>query len=136
MVWVYNGNFSEYSKTTTSIVRARIVSYGPALNHGEALYENMTVDVLEVVKGKMGHSQLVLVGDPGNLCRTYVGRMRYAIGSEHLINLFSGQYEQALAGCGEVSLKIHGDKVKGFDYYTSSEYSNNIETFLSKLDKK
>lgn len=109
---MYAGDFTEYSKGQT-VIRGKVNSYGPKLNHGQKLYETMTVTVDELVQGSFTHSTIEFIGDTGNLCLTYVDSDNYPIGSEHLFTVFSGNKKQGLGGCGEVSVSIIDGKVKG-----------------------
>ena len=108
----YRGEFSEYSKEQT-VIRGKVESYGPKLGHGEILYETMTVSIDRLVQGSFRHPRIEFVGDPGHLCLTYVDSDTYAIGSEHLFTVFSKDEKQGLGGCGEVSVSIVGNTVKG-----------------------
>lgn len=132
----YRGKFSEYTADKeTSIVRAKITSYGPKLPHGDTLHESMSVEVLDVIKGKYIHQELYLLGDPGYMCRDYVNSTRFQIGSEHIFALFSEKMVQPLGGCGESSVAINEDKVKGMFWENNIvvPYTIDLETFIDSL---
>lgn len=111
----YTGTFSEYSKGQI-VVRGKVTSYGPKLDHDETLYATMRVSVLEILNGSYTHGVVQFRGDPGNLCLTYIDADRYSVGSEHLFVLFSNEKKQDLAGCGVVSVSIQDGKVHGTRY--------------------
>lgn len=121
----YAGKFVEYALDGKGVVRAKIKNYGPRLSHGKTLYESMTVEVTQVVKGNYKAAELTLLGDPGHLCRAYVDSQRFEIGSEHFFAILDDDSRQALGGCGESSVIIKDDLVegreltdKGFKLYT------------------
>lgn len=95
------GAFAEYASKSKGVIRARIASYGEQLSYGETLFENMSVDVVSVEKGSLSFKSIVLLGDPGNLCRDYVDSARFEIGKEFLIALHGDEAVQPFGGCGE-----------------------------------
>ncbi len=131
---LYAGNFSEYSKGQT-VIRGKIRSYGPKLNHGETLYATMKVSVQQVIKGSYAHRSVRFKGDPGHLCLTYINSNRYSVGSEHLFVLFSDEGKQGLGGCGEVSVTIADGKIHGAGYIDSewTEYSVDYDEFIEAI---
>jgi len=129
------GGFVEYSKGRT-VIRGTVTSYGPELRHKKTLYETMTVSVDELIQGSFGHPMIDFMGDPGNLCLTYVNSKTYPIGSEHLFTVFSEDEKQGLGGCGEVSVLIAGDTVKSrklSDRYQWTPYSEDYDKFILTL---
>lgn len=132
----YVGEFSEYSKEQT-VVRGKVESYGPKLSHGEGLYETMTVSIDKLVKGSFSYPTIEFIGDPGHLCLTYVDSDTYSIGSEHLFTVLSNDRKQGLGGCGEVSVLIAGNTVRGRKLNDAEDqwirYSENYDEFLQTL---
>lgn len=112
---LYQGEFKEYATKRDGVIRARIMSYGSKLSHGETLYESMIVEVTDVIKGNYSKSSLTFLGDPGHLCRAYVNSKRFTLGSEHLFSIVSSEKDsQPLGGCGESSVAIKGESVEGY----------------------
>lgn len=131
------GDFTEYSKGQT-VIRGKVNSYGPRLNHGETLYETMTVNIDKLIQGSFSHSTIEFIGDPGHLCLTYVDSDAYLIGSEHLFTVFSDDEKQGLGGCGEVSVLIVDGKVKGGKFDAKGNwvgYSIEYNKFVESLTK-
>ena len=99
---VWAGKFSDVSQNTPLIVRGRVQHYGPALPHGENLYENMTIDIVDIVRGQYEHQTLKILGDPGYLCRPYISSSTFPVEGEFLFALQQPQQQTVpLSGCGE-----------------------------------
>jgi hypothetical protein len=130
----YGGVFEEYSKDAT-VVEATIVSYGNKLSHNEALYSNMTIRIDKIITGKLKYETVILRGDPGDECLTYINSGIYKIGSKHLIAIFDTAKEQDLAGCGEVSVRVLDHIVKGVRYEDGKviRYTKDYKTFIKEL---
>ncbi len=124
----YMGKFIEYTSGGNGVIHARIISYGPGLTHGNTLYENMVVEVIEVIKGKYTGQKLIFLGDPGHLCRAYIDSEKFAVGSEHFISISSEESIQALGGCGESSVIIKGDFIEGIELI-----DNSYEPYILKV---
>ena len=133
---LYAGHFSEYSKEQT-VIRGKVESYGAKLSHGKTLYETMTVSIEKLVRGSFQHPVIEFIGDPGNLCLTYVDSDTYSIGSEHLFTVFSKDEKQGLGGCGEVSVSIVGNTIKGRKWNDVEDdwiqYSEDYDKFIQTL---
>lgn len=114
------GSFVDYARQSQGVIRARVVSYGHKLSHGETLYESMTVEVVAVLDGNYRFKSVRLLGDPGHLCRDYVNSETFVIGSEFLIALHGDELVQPFGGCGEAWLKLDGNVARGVDW-TSGE---------------
>lgn len=132
---VYVGEFIKYTSGGHGVIHARIKSYGPRLAHGNTLHESMTVEVVEVIRGNYTGEELVLLGDPGHLCRAYVDSGRFEVGSEHLISIAGEEAIQPLGGCGESSVIIKGDFVEGVELTDSGfePYTLKIRDLLNLL---
>lgn len=132
----YQGAFPEYSKGQT-VIRGKVESLGQKLTHGENLYETMTVSIDKIIQGTFEHPIIEFEGDPGHLCLTYVDSDTYAIGSEHLFTVFSKDKKQGLGGCGEVSVSIVGNNVKGRKLNDAEDdwiqYSEDYSRFIQSL---
>jgi hypothetical protein len=132
----YQGAFLEYSKEQT-VIRGKVESLGPKLTHGENFYETMTVSIDKIVQGTFEHPIIEFEGDPGHLCLTYVDSDTYAIGSEHLFTVFSKDKKQGLGGCGEVSVSIFGNNVKGRKLNDAEDdwiqYSEDYARFIQNM---
>ena len=133
---IYGGEFSKYSKEQT-VIKGKVESYGPKLSHGQNLYETMTVSVGKVVQGSFSYPTIELIGDPGHLCLTYVDDETYPLGSEHLFIVLPEEKKQGLAGCGEVSVLIDGNVVKGRKLNDAEDqwiqYSEDYDKFIQAL---
>ena len=131
------GAFVDYTKQSQGVIRAKIVAYGDKLLHGDTLYESMSVDVISVVKGALNFESIVLLGDPGHLCRDYVDSKRLVIGREYLIALHSDENVQPFGGCGEAWLRIDGDTAKGYKWVGDEyqEYAQPLSSLLEKLNQ-
>ncbi len=134
----YVGKFSEYTLGDKGIVRATVKEYGPKLPHGETLYESMTVEITDVIKGKYNNKKLTLLGDPGHLCRDYVDSTRFKVGTEHLISISSEKTTQPLGGCGESSVAIKDDQIVGVEWKDNkrNNYSMNLREFVKLLTEQ
>mgnify|MGYP000544723601 CR=1 FL=1 len=133
---MYRGKFSKYTASTDmGIVRAKITSYGPKLPHGTTLHESMAVEVIAVIKGNYIHRELHLLGDPGNRCRDYVNSDRFQIGSEHFFAISGEKMVQPLGGCGESSVVINDNIIKGMFWENNKAvpYTIDLETFMESL---
>ena len=131
------GNFIDYASQSKGVIRARIVSYGDRLSHGETLFESMSVDVVSVVKGNLSFESIVLLGDPGHLCREYVDSRHFKIGKEFLIALHGDEAVQPFGGCGEAWLEIDSGVAKGRDWASGEprEYSLPLQDLLETLSQ-
>lgn len=131
------GKFVDYASQSKGVIRARIVSYGERLSHGETLFESMSVDVVSIVKGSLGFKSIVLLGDPGHLCRDYVDSRHFEIGKEFLIALHGDEAVQPFGGCGEAWLEIDNGVAKGRDWVDGDlrEYSLPLHDLLKTLSQ-
>jgi hypothetical protein len=132
------GNFVEYANQSEGVIRAKIVGYGNQLSHGNSLFESMSVEVIAVVKGNLQFESIVLLGDPGHLCRDYVDSRNFVIGEEYLIALHGDEAVQPFGGCGEAWLKIRDDVAVGY-VWTDGEpqkYSVSLQDLLNSIESK
>jgi len=131
------GRFVDYASESAGVIRAKIVGYGNRLSHGETLYESMSVEVVSVVKGSLRFGSIVLLGDPGHLCRDYVDSSQFQIGKEFLIALHGDEAVQPFGGCGEAWLEIDGGVAKGRDWEDGEtrEYSLPLQDLLKTLGR-
>lgn len=109
----YKGDFLDYANVSAGVIHARVVRFGGKLSHGETLYASMVVEVVSVVTGNLEFDSLVLMGDPGLLCREYVDSRNFGIGKEYLIALHGNEAVQSFGGCGEAWLAVNGEFVEG-----------------------
>ena len=109
----YKGDFLDYAAASSAVVHARVVKFGDRLSHGETLYASMVVEIVFVVTGDFELDSLVLMGDPGLLCREYVDSRNFVIGNEYLIALHGNEAIQPFGGCGEAWLAVSGKFVEG-----------------------
>lgn len=132
----WRGNFVEYAQHSQAVVKARIASYGEQLSHGETLFDSMKIEVVSVLKGGVSFESIVLLGDPGFLCRDYVDSRRFVIGKEYVIALHEDSATQAFGGCGEAWLEIDGDLAVGTDWNNGEPrgYSMPLEELLIALE--
>ncbi len=132
----WQGTFVDYARQSEGVIRARVVSYGDKLTHGDTLFESMTVDVVTVLKGDLQYESIELLGDPGFLCRDYVDSRVFVIGREYLIALHGDARVQPLGGCGEAFLAIVDGVVKGYDWTDAGneEYSMPLDDMLDMLN--
>ena len=132
------GSFVEYANQSEGVIRARIVSYGERLSHGETLFESMSVEVIAVVKGNLQFESIVLMGDPGHLCRDYVDSRNFVIGREYLIALHGDEAVQPFGGCGEAWLEIDNGVANGRIWVEGElqEYSLPLQDLLKSLKHK
>ena len=134
---MYAGKFIEYT-SNGGIVRANVKELGSKLSHGDTLYESMTVEVSEVIKGQYNKKEITFLGDPGHLCRAYVDSERFKIGSEHLISISNNDPIQPLGGCGESAVVIKDGKVQGVEIIDKryESYSIDLKDYLKMLKAK
>lgn len=99
------GDFAEFSADLPIVVRAKIVSHGDSLPFNSNQYQDMGVEIVEVVKGTYPNRVLTLVGDSGMSCLNPINRSKYPLGSEHFIALLNTEEKQGLLGCGESSVR-------------------------------
>lgn len=107
------GDFIQYANQSEGVIRAKIAGYGDPLTHGESLYESMIVEVIDVIRGGLEFESIVLLGDPGNLCRDYVDSNKFIIGKEYFIALHGNESTQPFGGCGEAWLSINDGVAEG-----------------------
>lgn len=111
---LWAGSFKDVSANTPLIIRGRVKQYGPKLSHGDTLYTNMDVEVLEVVRGTYTAPQLKILGDPGHLCRPYVSQQTFPLQGEFLFAVQTPKNSTvALSGCGEFHVPIQDGVVHG-----------------------
>lgn len=129
------GSFVAYAQQSSGVIRARIVGYGDKLSHGDTLFESMTVDVVSVVKGNLRFDSIVLLGDPGFLCRDYVDSRNLVIGKEYLIALHTDAAEQPFGGCGEAWLSLDEGVATGHHWIDDKwqEYTIPLDELLDVL---
>ena len=110
---VYQGDFLDYANASAGVIHARVVKFGDKLSHGETLHASMVVKVVSVITGELEFETLVLMGDPGFLCRDYVDSRNFRIGEEYLIALHGIEAVQPFGGCGEAWVAVQGELVVG-----------------------
>lgn len=129
------GSFVEYAKQSEGVIRARIVSYGKKLSHGETLFDSMSVEIIAVLKGGLRFETIQLMGDPGHLCRDYVDSRIFVVGKEFLIALHGDEAVQPFGGCGEAWIELAGGVAKGVNWADGEprEYSMQLDDLLQAL---
>jgi len=127
------GAFLEYAKQSAGVIQARVVSFGDKLGHGETLHESMVVEVVSVVTGDLKFDSILLMGDPGHLCREYVDSRNFIIGRSYLIALHGDEAVQPFGGCGEAWVAVNGKSVEGHSY-TEGEYKKYSLPMTEVLD--
>ena len=132
------GSFVEYAKQSEGVIRARIVSYGKKLSHGETLFESMSVEIIAVLKGRLQFESIQLMGDPGHLCRDYVDSRIFVVGKEFLIALHGDEAVQPFGGCGEAWIELAGGVAKGVHWEDGEQrkYSLQLDDLLKVLKAK
>ncbi len=135
----WDGPFLEVWADADLVVKVKVTSYGPKLEHGENLYESMRVEVLEVIKGEEEKTSLVVYGDPGNLCRPYITPHRFSLGKIYALAIYPIDMDistsndgYAISICGENWLSIHDNEISGRIRNDNKE-TMLYETFLSIL---
>jgi hypothetical protein len=132
------GSFVEYADQSAGVIRAKVVSYGEQFSRGETLFDSMTVEVVAVVKGNLEFDSIVLLGDPGHLCREYVDSRNFEIGKEYLIALHGDEAVQPFGGCGEAWLEIRDDVALGRVWEDSGarNYSLALQDLLKNIQSE
>lgn len=132
------GSFVEYAIQSEGIIRAKVVSFGEPLSHGETLFDSMSVEVIAVVKGSLQFESIVLMGDPGLLCREYVDTRNFVIGKEYLIALHGDESIQPFGGCGEAWVEVDDNVVEGRIWTDGvpQPYSLPLQDLLKSLKSK
>ena len=132
------GSFVEYAQKSEGVIRAKIISHGKKLSHGETLHDSMSVEVVAVLKGDLRFDSIELAGDPGFMCRDYVDSKIFVIGKEFLIALHGDEAEQPFGGCGEAWVEIVGDSAKGYKWVDGEvrQYSIPLDGLSKKLRSK
>ena len=130
---IYGGEFAENSARYRGVVRAKVIKYGR--HHKEDIYKSIIVEVTDVVKGEFNHSKIKLIGDLGHHCREYAKAKKYQIGKEFLFVIGNNKKVQTLYGCGESSILIDGNTVKGYQLVGGSfkPYSMSLKTLTNKM---
>lgn len=131
------GTFEGYARGSAAVIHARVKSLGPRLSHGETLHESMRVEVVSVIAGNLDHDTVMLLGDPGFMCRDYVDSRIFVIGSEFLIALHNDAAEQPFGGCGEAWVVVNGDRVEGAAYTEGGreKYSLPLKDVIATLSQ-
>ena len=132
------GQFLEYAEQGAGVIHARVVRYGDKLSHGETLYDRMVVEVVAVITGGFELDSLILMGDPGHLCREYVDSRNFVIGNEYLIALHGNEPVQPFGGCGEAWLAVKDESVEGYAFVEGGyrKYSRPLAEVLEALNGK
>lgn len=111
-----NESFVQLAQESQLVIRGKVLAYNwPAFDlakQGRPI--SMTVEVKEVFKGSVRLSQITVWGDNGIQCRPYV--TQFPIGTEWIWALSSGPSERSelsISICGEYSLSVQGNQVKG-----------------------
>ena len=94
----------------------------------------MVVEVVSVVSGVLQHDSVVLMGDPGHLCREYVDSRNFGIGNEYLIALHGDEAVQPFGGCGEAWMAVDGELAIGHSF-TDDGYRKYLLSIAEVIDK-
>ena len=131
----WRGAFEQYAGNSPVVVRAKLVSYGKKLAHGDTLYASMRIKIVETIRGDISHTAITLLGDPGFLCRDYVDSRRHIIGETYLMALHNTDNEQPFGGCGEAWLRIDGDTAHGLTLTEQGweKYSVAVTELIARL---
>jgi len=110
----WGGPFYEMANKSNLVVKVKVLSYGKKLKYGENLYSNMEVEIIDVIKGKFKNKKMVVLGDPGHLCRPYISTDRFPLKKVFLLALAENMTStQALSVCGEFYIRVEKDKAFG-----------------------
>ncbi|GAB4541948.1 MAG: hypothetical protein Tsb0014_34220 [Pleurocapsa sp.] len=123
----YHGEFARNSIFHEGVIRAKVVKYGQ--KYHDTIFKTMTVEITNVIKGDFNHSTLEFIGDLGGSCREYISSNKFGIGQEFLFVIGDREKVQELAGCGESSILVDDDTVKGYKLT-----SNGYESYSMSLD--
>ena len=137
------GEFAKNSTRYQGVVRAKVIGYGDKhdlidIHNNRSvpnLYKSIIVEVTAIIKGKLNHSKLELMGDRGADCREYADSRKYGIGKEFLFVISNEEQVQELAGCGESSILIDNDTVKGYRLTNNKyeAYSMSVDALIKEM---
>ncbi len=139
----YGGEFAKNATRYQGVIRAKVIGYGD--NHDlidihnnapvQNLYKSIIVEVTDVIKGKLNYSKLELMGDRGADCREYADSRKYGIGKEFLFVIRNEEQVQELAGCGESSILVDNDTVKGYRFTNGGyeTYSMSVDALVKEM---
>lgn len=101
------------------------------------MYSSMVVDVLEVLKGRVGAERMRIKRGKFTQCEENITRADYPLNSEVLILLHEVKGKKAeLPVCGPVSMRLEGDRAIGYSLeWDEEEGHNNTVEFVASLDK-
>lgn len=131
----YAGTFEVFAKQHPIIVRGVVESYGAELPTNAGFFKTMKVSVSDTIKGSFSHSTFEFFGDTGMSCLRYITRQDFPIGSEHFFLLEDDDTSQPLMSCGEASVAIHGDSIRGNVIGENEyiDYEMGVEEFIKKV---
>lgn len=132
---IYAGTFEVFAKKHPIIVRAVVDSYGTLVPNHADVFRTMKVTVSETIKGSFPHSTFEFFGDTGMSALRYITRQDFPIGSEHFFLLEDDDLSQPLMVCGEASVAIHGDSIRGNAIGENGYivYEMGVEEFIQKV---
>lgn len=131
---LYMGSFEEFVQEHPIVVRGTVQGHGEQLRNRSSYFETMSIAVSGTIKGYFPHSEFEFIGDTGMSCLRYITSEDYPIGSEHFFILESEEPIQPLMVCGEASVRIMGDIVKGHSLHGGySTYEKDLDEFLEKI---
>jgi len=130
----YMGVFEEFVKEHPIVVRGTVQKHGEQLRDQSSSFKTMSIVVSETIKGNFPHSEFEFFGDTGMSCLRYITLENYPVGSEHFFILESEEFNQPLMVCGESSVLIMGDIVKGYSLHGGySTYEKDLNVFLEQI---
>lgn len=103
----------ETAKRSELVLRAKVSEYGPPWQQGDYdLYSEMTVEIVEVIKGQYQPATLVIQAGDGGDCGLPLSSSRFKKGQEYLFVFRQSGSLQRIHICGEHVADIQGGQVQ------------------------
>lgn len=104
----WGGDFFAMSIQTDLVAKVRVTK---KIKDSNDFNINMEVEVIEIFKSNETRKTITIWGDDGKQCRPYIDF--FTTGEVYYLSLYKYDNEYEQMNCGEMYLKVEGDKVLG-----------------------
>lgn len=131
---MWKGPFLEMAAGSELVIHGKVIDYGKRLPHGDDLFESMTVEVVEVIKGEYKSKTITILGDRGADCRPYITPRTFGKSKEFLFALSATDKKvQPISVCGEFWIPVEAGVAKGVDMRVNEPYSIPLDELVVKI---
>ena len=102
----WGGDFFTMSKQTDVVAKVCVTK---KIKGYKGFNMKMEAEIIEIFKGQEKRKTITIWGDDGKECRPYIDY--FELGEVYYLSLFKYNNEYEQANCGEMYLKVEGDKV-------------------------